>query len=111
MKEKIICAAIHYRDGKQYNNQPPNIKSGIVIGGHRHANCISLFAALLPYLNYKNDPKEDKTRLHFLNNSTQGFLTSKGNFVDRENGMKIAIAAGQVPFDNTTSILYSEDIY
>jgi len=45
------------------------------------------------------------------NNHIQGFITSNGNFVDRFEGMKIALAAGQVSKDNTTSKLYSEDLY
>jgi hypothetical protein len=38
----------------------------------------------------------------------RGFVTSDGDFVGREEGAKIAIAAGQVP--DTVSRLHSEDL-
>lgn len=96
--ERIICAAIYYDDGKNRSNLPHNIKSGIVAAGWRHHNCYTILWSLYPERDYIDD-------------CIQGFLTSKGYFINREDGMKIAIAAGQVQFDNTTSKLYSEDIY
>ena len=47
----------------------------------------------------------------------QGFYTSKGRFVSREEGMKIAYEAGQVNYyqafkkNGKFNILYSEDLY
>ncbi len=38
----------------------------------------------------------------------RGFVTSEGDFVGREVGAKIAIAAGQVP--DTVTRLHSEDL-
>lgn len=108
-QERIICAAIWWNNPAKPYNLPYNLENGICIGGWRHANCISSFACFYP--NWEMDSLENENRLHFLNNHVQGFLTSKGNFVDREEGMKLAIKAGQVPFDNTTSKLYSEDLY
>ena len=40
---------------------------------------------------------------------TQGFLTSKDRFVNREKGGKIAFAVGQI--DKETNCLFSEDLY
>lgn len=38
-RKDIMCAAIHYDDGKQHTHQPYNIESGLVDCGWRHA-CI-----------------------------------------------------------------------
>ena len=43
--------------------------------------------------------------------SIQGFLTNKNRFVDREEGMKIAIDANQLISNTTSKILFSEDLY
>ena len=43
--------------------------------------------------------------------NAQGFLTNKNRFVDREEGMKIAIAAGQVDETYHKRDLFSEDLY
>lgn len=44
----------------------------------------------------------------------QGFLTSTGEFVDRKQAYKIAIAAGQPMIDHSSRVegtLYSEDLW
>ena len=38
-----------------------------------------------------------------------GFMTSKGRYVDRKDGAKIAVAAGQC--EPNITYLYSEDLY
>lgn len=83
-KEYVICAAIWYKDGEEYPRGmfAQNLKTGEVIGQWRHGNCI----AVLPTNPKYNGGIE----------SVQGFLTSKGNFVDRWQGMQIAHDAGQV---------------
>lgn len=44
--------------------------------------------------------------------TTQGFLTSKGRFVNREEALEIARAAGQVGDDaGYKKQLFSEDLY
>src|SRR6266436_333693 len=40
--EYILCAAIHLKDGKQYNHQPYNITGGLVVYGQRHHNCFTI---------------------------------------------------------------------
>lgn len=50
---------------------------------------------------------------------SQGFITNKGRFVDRNEGMNMAVQSGQirrlVGFQNTTNLnsseLYSENLY
>lgn len=103
MNEWILCAAIHYDDGeinirRTCKNYP---KTGIVICGYRHPDIIGI----LPTNNsLRNDGKEYKC--------TQGFITSKGRFVDREEAYLIAKKADQLLNDfEGKSKLFSEDIY
>ena len=98
----IICAAIYYDDGKERKLQPRNIKTGIVICGWRHENCISNLAEVFPNRDYIINNKEgDKT--------IQGFLTNEGDFVDRKEGSRIAFEAGQTTKND--GCLFSEDLY
>ena len=56
VKRMIVCAAIHYQNGKFYDIQQPwNTKAsgGLVVCGHNHSVCISLLALLFPNLEYK----------------------------------------------------------
>ena len=89
-EERIICAAIWYDDGKPHVHMP--MPTGIVIGGHRHHNCIATMKAIAevaeleePLDIYKKAPE-----------AIQGFLTSKGRFVDRWQAMSIAYSGRQV---------------
>jgi len=89
MNERIICAAIHNPDDRDMANNP------LVYCGLRHANV--LWQSKL----VSRDPDH------------QGFLTSKGRFVDRKEALKIALENDQV-IDRTQirgENLYSEDLY
>ena len=89
MNERIICAAIHNPDDRDMANNP------LVYCGLRHANV--LWQSKL----VSRDPDH------------QGFLTSKGRFVDRKEALKIALENDQV-IDRTQirgETLYSEDLY
>lgn len=97
-KEYILCAAIHYDDGKEYVHQPFNIDKGIVACGWRHHNCFTILFEL-----EKSDDKFTKA------NVIQGFLTSRGRFVTRKEGAKIAFSAGQIKTKQNT--MFSEDLY
>lgn len=87
-KEYVICAAIWYKH--KFRTPPPrgfiaqNLKEGMVIGQWRHGNCIY------------THKQSRLSRCIGEEKQVQGFLTSKGNFVDRWQGMKIAYEAGQV---------------
>lgn len=89
MKEKIICAAIHNPDDKDMAGRP------LIYCGLRHANI------LWQSKNVSRNPNH------------QGFLTSKGRFVNRKEALIIAleneqvIDKSQIRGDN----LYSEDLY
>lgn len=94
-KEYILCAAIHFDDGKYYTHHERR-GTGVVACGHRHHE-IFVFR-----------PKD------FNGKETQGFLTSTGRFVDRKEAREIAEAAGQLIPDQsgmTFSNLFSENLY
>lgn len=100
-QEYILCAAIKRikpRDCPQhyYTNDIYDIEIG-----YRHCDIFARFEG------------EVSTNPH-----DQGFYTSKGRFVDRYEGMKIAYLSGQVPTVNAFSVdgqtlnkLFSEDLY
>lgn len=98
--ERILCAAIWVDDGEFHIHQPT--KSGFVVCGYRHANIISSLHVLAPLQNAA-----------MRRMSTQGFLTSKGRFVDRVEALEIAKAAGQLlrGTGGPGGQLYSEDLY
>lgn len=96
--EKILCAAIWYKDNGDYPHQPINIEKGYVWCGRRHHNIINLRGTLL----------KENTR---GGNSIQGFLTNKDRFVDRLEAMSIAINANQLINKDPRDQLYSEDLY
>lgn len=88
MSERLeipACAAIRFADGA-------------IIAGRRHDVCIKSAVAL------------ELTR-HDVAEATQGFMTTRGRFVDRVEGWDLAIAAGIVTNKSTTKCLFSEDLY
>lgn len=97
-KERILCAAIWYKDGKKHPAQPKNIKTGYVWCGRRHHNIINLRSSLTGEVTRRET-------------SIQGFITDKDRFVDRCEGNVIAISAGQVFGNVEGDELISEDLY
>lgn len=100
-EEYILCAAIHYRDGKVYKEQPVNIETGLVVTGYRHGNCVAILETLYPGYNAELAARD-----------AQGFLTSKNRYVGRAEGYEIALKQNQLllgPCDS--AILTSEDLY
>jgi hypothetical protein len=89
MKERIICAAIHRPDEKDMADQP------LIYCGLRHANILWQSKAV------------SRNPYH------QGFLTSKGRFVDRKEALKIALENDQVidKAEIRGNRLFSEDLY
>ncbi len=92
-KEIVICAAVEY--------------NGKVWYGHRHHQAL---AAMKDTLSYDMSRKDMEAAGVDRN---QGFVTSMGRFVDREQAHIIAGEAGQITFNkyNENTKLYSEDIY
>ena len=111
-KEWILCAAIWYKDGTEAPRGmiAQNIDSGVVIGQWRHGNCINI-RATNPLWNKKTlkerSDRENQAVPMRISSETpdieygyvDGFLTSKGRFVDRWQGMAVAYLAGQVPYE------------
>lgn len=97
IEKYITCSAIWFNDGEKYEHQPFNIKTGFVVCGHRHHNCF-MTTHILGYNKSGNRVDE-----------VQGFMTSKNNFVDREEAAMIAFAAGQT--NELYEKLFSENIY
>lgn len=98
--ERIICAAVYFKSSKKYEHQPKNIESGFVLAGWRHFN-------ILPIAKLLN-------RKMIGPDHTQGFLTSKGRFVNRQEGRVIAYNAKQTKSlisNGKIKDLFSEDIY
>lgn len=102
---KIQCSAIWFDDGKERTHNPKNIKTGIVACGLRHCNCFTILFELFADREYLKANEETLER-----RTIQGFLTNAGTFVDRKDGYKIALAAGQCTKSNQ-EILMSEDLY
>jgi len=93
MKEFIICAAIKLDAQNK------------VYFGHRHNHC---FEALNGELSWTLNRQEiNKIK------KTQGFITNTNRFVDRKEGLIIALENNQVLDKNKIrgDNLYSEDLY
>lgn len=97
-KEYILCAAIWYKDGQHYDNQPEGIDDGYIVCGRRHHNCIFTSWILSGKKNMDYD------------GHIQGFMTSKDRFVDRYEGARIAKEANQCTIPDNEP-LFSEDLY
>ncbi len=96
-KEYILCAAIWVNDKKRREHQPLGIEEGVVSCGHRHHNCFIMLYEMLR-------KKKMKSGLLIV----QGFLTSKGRFVDRKVAGYIARRVKQT---EDKGILFSELLY
>ena len=92
VREVCLCAAIWLDDG-------------YVVRGHRHDDCIATVAKLVA--------AGRKVHGH-LRQDQQGFLTSHGRFVSREEGARLQNEAGVVSAMTgrpIQSLLFSEDLY
>lgn len=90
-RERCICAAIV-------------MPSGEIIEGRRHLDCLTT-------VRERGDDRLD------ICAAKQGFMTSAGRFVDRQEGMKVQLAAGLPSasrangrYINPTD-LFSQDLY
>ena len=102
--EYIICAAIHYNDGKTYDHQPRNIDCGIVVSGRRHHNCI-ITVAILGMKDWRRDSIAAGMK------ETQGFLTSRDRFLNRQESWNLAVESKQIEANEKENTLFSEDLY
>lgn len=126
--ETIICAAIHYDNGIHYKFQDVyGIKTGFVLSGYRHPNILSVLPTNPYFLKkmFDTGDKEEIQKYEELKvkygwqedgllrcNTIQGFLTSKGRFVNRKEAYNIALEAGQIDCNGGyCKELFSEDLY
>ncbi len=77
---------------------PKNVDKGVVIGGMRHPHCIHAMNAITGTVQYQQGEQ------------VQGFLTNMDRFVDRKEGLEIAIKANQL-IGPPRGQLYSEELY
>lgn len=113
MIEKILCAAIHFDDGKTYHHQPKNIETGFVIAGRRHANCYATLQVIGESLGMEGIVRK---HMELIGRDRQGFITNLNRYVGRKEAMEIAKANNQLlnpalHDDNAEAILTSEDLY
>lgn len=96
-QEKILCSAVWFKDGKEYSHQPKNIADGFVMCGYRHCDIYEQIKCVLG------------SPLNLYNES--GFITNQNRFVNRKEALEIAQQSLQVPYNETATELYSEDLY
>lgn len=96
-EEYVLCAATWFDDGKKYQHQPKNIKTGLVLCGFGHHAAFQQIGGLVG--------ERQKLGIH---EKEQGFITSKNRFVSRSEASIIARKAGQIHID--IKELHSEDL-
>lgn len=101
IEERILCAAIWYKNAESAPHQPINIDKGVVMSGWRHC-CI--IAAVKGMFNLRTTKFGEDA----VGESVQGFITSKNRFLDRREAYKLFIEQG---FEPEFEQLYSEDLY
>jgi len=97
-REYIMCAANWIDDGKHYTHKPFNISTGVVISGWRHYQINEISNVLFPTWIYGK-------------HTTQGFLTNKNRFLNREDSLKLVKQNGQLTKPLIGSVLTSEDLW
>lgn len=104
--ERILCAAIWYKELPTQTFLPKNIDKGLVVLGYRHYHCIDIMKTLGQLRTARFGPDS-------IGENVQGFLTNLNRFVDRGEAREIALAAGQIEDLKTYSgvALFSEDLY
>lgn len=94
--EICICAALRLPDGR-------------VFRGHRHGDCRNTAQASVEWNGGTNDGVWTSDMA-----MDQGFVTSRNRYVDREEALRLQLAAG-VPSADPTGYrvreLFSEDLY
>lgn len=102
--EKVLCAAIWYKDLPTMQLLPTNIKEGVVVCGHRHGHCINTVSVLAGLRTVKFGENA-------VGETEQGFLTTKNRFISRTEAKKLAKQQGQDINGDNYDELFSEDLY
>lgn len=101
-EEEILCAAIWFKDFDTPRHTCTNIDKGVVLCGLRHGHIIGQMKSLTGLRTVTNAPDG-------CGEYVQGFLTSKGRFLDREEAHNMFTEQGhEAEFSDE---LYSEDLY
>lgn len=100
MDEKIVCAAIHYKNFPRTVSQYmcSNIEEGVVLCGLRHPNIIGQCISLL------------EKRQFEMGEYTQGFITTKNRFLNRQEAAILWKEQGN-KLKYSQNELFSEDLY
>lgn len=98
--KRILCAAIWWNDKKKHPHPARNVEYGWVVCGMRHHNIFPILTQM---------GRDTKNQLQDDNETTQGFMTSNDDFVNRTRAGEIAFKAGQTK--NEPVQLFSEDLY
>lgn len=109
MTERILCAAIYVDDGERHQRTFAYPQTGLLFCGLRHPDCFASMNAWKDGLDEDQILAIDLIGEHQLRGRNQGFLTSTGRFVDREEAAAIALREGQI--DRVLRCLTSEDLY
>jgi hypothetical protein len=106
--EKVQCSAIWVDTGKAEPTRRTYAypKTGILFCGLRHPDC---FLAIEAWLDALSEEERETIPAEQRAGYNQGFLTSRGRYVDREEAAVIARAAGQI--EREIESLSSEDLY
>lgn len=107
--EAILCSAVYVDDGVKRARTYVYPETGILFGGCRHVDCLVAFEDWKSKLTQEEINKIDDIDERQLCGTRQGFVTTRGRYVGREEAGDIARAAGQ--WDQLTRQLYSEDVW
>ena len=106
--ERILCAAVFVPTGQPAEFHSPGYpEDGLLFTGLRHNDCIGM---LLAWAQGQPDEVVDSLGAEALAGKHQGFLTSRGRFVNRAEAARFAFVAGQTG-DVRHESLSSEDLY
>ena len=117
LPERILCAAIYVDTGKPArakasHNYP---ETGQLFCGWRHGDCFTSLYAWSDRLWFWERWAIDRVQPYQLRGCNQGFLTSTGRYVDRQDGYQVAKAAGQLDGPHPRAwggeAICSEDLY
>lgn len=110
--EFVLCAAIYVDTGRPepWRASYAYPETGLLFCGWRHGDCYVSLNAWKRRLWFWERWRIGRIDPRQLRGKRQGFLTSRGRFVDRVEGSQLARAAGQVR-DVGNDFLTSEDLY
>ena len=101
--ERLLSSAIWLDDGLERPDPRHRVKTGLLFCGFRHPDIYATMFGSLTESTMKDARKHGRIR--------EGFLTSLGRFVDRDEGLEIATRSGQLSKPLIGGVLTSEDLW